>query len=113
MMMMMMKIIIIIIIIIIVIIIIIIIIPITIMYSTLFQIIFSPQIFPLKFHMHFLPLHCYMSGPSPSSFDYMNNIHKIKVNDMGANQDTYESNAIPAQTYYSPREFQESESPKF
>jgi len=68
-----------------IIIIIIIIIPITIMYTTLFQMISSPQIFPLKFRMRFLPLHCYMSGPSAPSFGYLNNIHKIKVNDMGDN----------------------------
>jgi len=59
----------------------------------------SSQIFPLKLHMHFLPLHSYMSVPSPPSFGYNNKIYKIKVNDMGDNQDTYDSNAIPAQAY--------------
>jgi hypothetical protein len=68
--------------------------------------IFSSQIFPLKLHTHFLPLRCYIRL-LPPSFGYNNNIYKIKANDMGNNQDTYESNPIPAEAYYSPRVSQE------
>jgi hypothetical protein len=76
-----------------IIIIIILIIPITtitVIYTTLFHMISSSQILPLKLHMHFSPLHSYMSGSSPPSFGYINTIYKIKVNDVGDNQDKYE-----------------------
>jgi len=39
--------------------------------------------------------------------------YKIKLNDMGDNQNTYENNAIPAQAWYISRGFQEFEDPKF
>jgi hypothetical protein len=94
-------------------IIIIIIIPVKIIYTTLFQVISSSQIFPLKLHMNFLPLHCYMSSPSSPSFGYLNNIYKIEVNDKGDNQEMYDGNAIPVQAYYRLRRFQEFEVPKF
>jgi hypothetical protein len=87
--------------------------PIAIIYTTLFQMISSSQIFQLKLHIHFLGLNCYMSGSSHPSFGYNYNIYKIKVNDMGDNQDTYESNAIPAQAYYRSRGFHVFEAPKF
>jgi hypothetical protein len=51
----------------------------------------------LKLHMNFLPVQCYMSSPSPSSFGYINNIYKIKVNEKDDDQDTYEGNNIPVQ----------------
>jgi hypothetical protein len=59
--------------------------------------------------MNFLPLHCYMSSPSPPLFDCLNNIYKIKVNDKGDNLDTYDGNAIPVQACYRLRGFQEFE----
>ena len=94
--------------------IIIIIIPITIIYTTFFQMIFFFSDIALKLHMDFLPLHCYMSRSSHPSFGYINNIYKIKVrvSEMGGNQDTYESNSILAQACYGPRGFQVFKGPK-